>query len=1013
MWSPATPERHTKLRTESTSRMKYSKSVTWFFLLTALLAPVVLHAADADNQQQLTIKGVVIDEQNQPVPDAKVYVDHYQLGRDRMETRTDNQGKFALKATAARFSGQVLVVMSDSLMAQYLLPWQNIAADSSLQNLKLQVRPPKLVELEVVDQNEQPIAAAHAGIMDHDHAWGTGTTDEQGKIAFQVPYDVEIKFVGAISDDHGADYRAFTLDRDQSGDQLTKPPAFPDHPVRLKLDGTTPLKVKVQTPDGKPLAGIKVYPWLLNKPGEPRELNLGSLFYGNHLLEQTTDAEGITVFKWIPHWQKQQLVIWPHTEDYNNVRGTYHPATGKGLLTMELDQLVPISGQVRQADGTPAKGITVTAVGDGYQADTFRESVTTDDDGRYSLKVSPYMVYLVVAGNQTQASTPRTDFAVMPEQPVTDLDFKLRPATRLYGRVTLGPQRKPVAGQEIHIFHRGRGSVKLKEKQKPSIQARTFSALPNIVHRLTTDKNGTYEIFVGSGNFTVRGPSQTENQRFTIGQEREKEVNFHMERPEKGFLTGTVVTGNPPQPVPDARITGIYRSQKAGFGLQAVTDASGKFKVERELFNTLLCARTRDQKFAGLVEIGPDEKTVTIPLQLVGSVRGQLIDEENDQPLKNQELQYGVEIRMGKEFITYRNGFGETLHADAAGKFELKKLVVGQEYKLSIIIHPQDKPRSTLYRRVKVFTLTDSQQLDLGKLKVKPRYTPYKPPTIDERIAAAYDTKGTPEERYASAAKIARLTNQYLLILYGDRSSEAVRQFMTLRYNDKEIRNLMPSFRLLVSEEGEANTLSEKAREIQKNLGLESTAPQPGLFIFDAQSKQQAESSFAKLSTDGKINQEKLLKFLKANQYPIRDANELLETALKQAKEQNKRVIVQETATWCGPCRLLSLYLDRERKIWERDYIWIKLDHRWTGTHEIMKKLRNDAPGGIPWWAILDADGKILVTSNNDQDEDQNIGFPSSTSGREHYKKMLEKTAIRLNDTEINELVDALKQKDD
>ncbi|MCR9235015.1 MAG: thioredoxin, partial [bacterium] len=134
---------------------------------------------------------------------------------------------------------------------------------------------------------------------------------------------------------------------------------------------------------------------------------------------------------------------------------------------------------------------------------------------------------------------------------------------------------------------------------------------------------------------------------------------------------------------------------------------------------------------------------------------------------------------------------------------------------------------------------------------------------------------------------------------------------------------------------------------------------------------------------------------------------------LKQAKEQNKRVIVQETATWCGPCRLLSLYLDRERKIWERDYIWIKLDHRWTGSSEIMKKIRAGAQGGIPWWAILDADGKILATCNNDEEDGQNIGFPSSTSGREHYQKMLEKTAIRLNSMEINELVEALKKKDD
>ena len=110
---------------------------------------------------------------------------------------------------------------------------------------------------------------------------------------------------------------------------------------------------------------------------------------------------------------------------------------------------------------------------------------------------------------------------------------------------------------------------------------------------------------------------------------------------------------------------------------------------------------------------------------------------------------------------------------------------------------------------------------------------------------------------------------------------------------------------------------------------------------------------------------------------------------------------------------MLSLYLARERKIWERDYIGIKLDHRWTGSSEIMKKIRVGAQGGIPWWAILDADGKILTTSNNDEEDGQNIGFPSSISGREHYQKMLEKTAIRLNSMEIYELVEALKKKDD
>ncbi|QDV15498.1 Nickel uptake substrate-specific transmembrane region [Gimesia panareensis] len=988
--------------------MKYFISICILFLLASSALP----AADPADEQLLTIKGTVVDQQDQPVPDAKVFVDHFRLGRDRIETRTDNQGKFALTATAARFSGQVLVVKADSLTAQHLLPWQSIAADPALQKLKLQVQPSKLVELEVVDQNEKPIAAAHAGIMDHNHAWGIGTTDEQGKIAFQVPHDVEIKFVGAFNDGHGADYRAFTLERGQYGDQLTKPPALPEHPVRLKLDGATPLKVKVQTSDGKPLAGIKVYPWYLTKSGEPREFNLSSLFYESKLLEQTTDEAGTTVFKWIPHWQQEQFVVWPRTEDYTHERGTYNPKTGKGVLTIELEQLVPISGQVRLSNGSPARGIQVTAVGDGYQTDFSPETVTTDDDGRYTIKVSPHMAYLVVAGNQTLASAPQTDFTVLPHQPVTGLDFQLRPATRLHGRVTLGPQQKPVAGQQISIFERGRGSVKLKEDQRPYPRARTFTARPSIMHRLTTDQNGEYELFVGAGDFLVRGPSQTKDQTIKIGEERQKEVNFHTARPEKGFLTGTVVTGDPPQPVSEAQITGIYRSQRAGFGMQTTTDAAGKFKVERELYNTVLCARSKDQKLAGIVEIGPDEETVTIPLQPVGSVRGQLIDEENDQPLKNQKLQYGVEIRMGKEFITYRNGFGGTLDTDENGKFELNKLVVGQEYKVSILIHPQDQPNSTLYRRVKLLTLKDSRLLDLGKLKVIPRHIPYKPPTIEERIAAAFKLKKTPLERFTYDKKIGSLTKQYPLVLFGDAKSKAIKQLLTLRYEDNDIGSKLDSFLVIPVDTSDKQRAA--ARDLARSMGVKLNADSAGfdLYITDTSGKQRAHADFAALSADEKVSKEKLLKFLKANQVPTLDARELLDTALQQAKQQNKRVIVQATATWCGPCRRLSLYLDRERKLWERDYIWIKMDYRWTGAYKIMEKMRNGAQGGIPWWAILDADGKILVTSNNDKDEDQNIGFPSSDSGRDHFRSMLTKTAIRLSSMEINQLVEALKQKE-
>ncbi len=116
-------------------------------------------------------------------------------------------------------------------------------------------------------------------------------------------------------------------------------------------------------------------------------------------------------------------------------------------------------------------------------------------------------------------------------------------------------------------------------------------------------------------------------------------------------------------------------------------------------------------------------------------------------------------------------------------------------------------------------------------------------------------------------------------------------------------------------------------------------------------------------------------------------ATKLLADALAQAKRENKRVIVQETATWCPPCWKLSRFFDQQRGIWEKDYLWIKLDHRWTGAQDIAKRLRDKSQGGIPWTAILDADGKVLVTSNDK--DGANIGFPSEPAAINHFAAML------------------------
>ena len=84
------------------------------------------------------------------------------------------------------------------------------------------------------------------------------------------------------------------------------------------------------------------------------------------------------------------------------------------------------------------------------------------------------------------------------------------------------------------------------------------------------------------------------------------------------------------------------------------------------------------------------------------------------------------------------------------------------------------------------------------------------------------------------------------------------------------------------------------------------------------------------------------------------------------------------------------------------------MDHRYTGAQELMAELREGAYGGIPWFAILDADGKKLATSNELKSQN-NIGFPTEPGDLVHFEHMLKSTQQRLTDEEISELISSLK----
>ncbi len=70
-----------------------------------------------------------------------------------------------------------------------------------------------------------------------------------------------------------------------------------------------------------------------------------------------------------------------------------------------------------------------------------------------------------------------------------------------------------------------------------------------------------------------------------------------------------------------------------------------------------------------------------------------------------------------------------------------------------------------------------------------------------------------------------------------------------------------------------------------------------------------------------------------------------------------------------------------------------------TGGQELGDKLQRGRVAGLPWLVILDADGKELISSNNE--EGKNIGSPAADWEVAHFMKMMRQTRQHMSNDDI------------
>jgi uncharacterized protein YyaL (SSP411 family) len=130
-------------------------------------------------------------------------------------------------------------------------------------------------------------------------------------------------------------------------------------------------------------------------------------------------------------------------------------------------------------------------------------------------------------------------------------------------------------------------------------------------------------------------------------------------------------------------------------------------------------------------------------------------------------------------------------------------------------------------------------------------------------------------------------------------------------------------------------------------------------------------------------------------------ANEVLATALAEAERTDRLVFLHSGAEWCGWCKRLERWLEREdiAPIFFKDFVDVKIDvDEMEGGQELMDSY-TEGPAGLPWLAILKPDGTVVV--NSYAPNGRNIGSPQAEWEIEHWDTMMRTAARRITEEEI------------